>query len=106
MNLENLKFLREETVDAQGLKVQHSLHCLEGTEFSKLSVPGFGDWLLVIIEGQLITLLLGGLPEKMRENFCFNSAELPSQNISHQEMIESFVGFLLESFAETQIETN
>jgi len=103
MDLENLDLLNIETIEILGLKIEHSLHSFEETEISKLSVPGFGEWVLFVIEDQLLVLLLGGIPENMKQKFCLNFAELPDREVSRHEIIENFVSFLLESFA--QIET-
>jgi len=91
-----------EVIETLGLKIQHNLHCLEEVPLSKISIPGFGEWILVLVDGAVWSFLIGGIPEEMREQYCFNSAPLPNHKISIQKIIEGFVEFLLNSFAECQ----
>ncbi|MBD3261919.1 MAG: hypothetical protein GF334_09685 [Candidatus Altiarchaeales archaeon] len=88
-----------EVIETLGLKVKHNLHCLEEVPVSKVWIPGFGEWVLLIFEGRVLAFLVEGVPESMREEYRLTSAHIPDENVSLRQIIEDFVEFLLTSFA-------
>lgn len=106
MNLPLGEPLAVEVLESSGLQIQHSLHCIGEIPFSKINVPGLGEWLIVVVDLQVFVFLLGGIPEKIKAKYWFHLAILPDKKATIDEVINAFVEYLILSSCKEDVYKN